>query len=165
MTLILILAPIWILPLVLVPEPDPDFPCPCRCPCQEGQGELIFYERPDTTGPKLSTFTITPTDDPDGLEVSTETHTPHLPPTSPNPSWAPQGTGCARAAVCRCQVVLGQALGVLGVVRKQRLLFLCGQTRVHLDSVEGLGDFLELEVSQGAQVPAQGAPGEAHTHP
>lgn len=39
-------------------------------PSQDGQGELIFYERPDTTGPKLSRFTITPTDDPDGLEVS-----------------------------------------------------------------------------------------------
>ncbi|PKU28596.1 c-jun-amino-terminal kinase-interacting protein 2 [Limosa lapponica baueri] len=44
------------------------------------------------------------------------------------------------------QAVLGQALGVLGVVRKERLLYLVGQTRVHLDSVEGLGDFLELEV-------------------
>ncbi|KAM6385893.1 adenylate cyclase CyaB-like isoform 1-T1 [Alca torda] len=44
------------------------------------------------------------------------------------------------------QAVLGQALGVLGVVRKERLLYLVGQTRVHLDHVEGLGDFLELEV-------------------
>lgn len=48
------------------------------------------------------------------------------------------------------QAVLAQALGVLGVVRKQRLLYLVGQTRVHLDTVEGLGDFVELEVS-GAQ--------------
>ncbi|CAN0021614.1 unnamed protein product [Bubo scandiacus] len=78
---------------------------------QDGRGELIFYERPDTAGPKLSLFSVTPTDDPDGLEA-----------------------------------VLGQALGVLGVVRKKRLLYLVGQTRVHLDSVEGLGNFLELEV-------------------
>ncbi|XP_052646462.1 translation initiation factor IF-2-like isoform X1 [Harpia harpyja] len=35
----------------------------------DGRGELIFYERPDATGPKLSRFTITPTDDPDGLEL------------------------------------------------------------------------------------------------
>ncbi|KAM9203528.1 adenylate cyclase CyaB-like [Mergus octosetaceus] len=77
----------------------------------DGRGELIFYERPDTAGPKLSQFSITPTDDPDGLEA-----------------------------------VLARALGVLGVVRKQRLLYMVGQTRVHLDSVEGLGDFLELEV-------------------
>lgn len=38
---------------------------------QDGRGELIFYERPDSAGPKLSQFTITPTDDPDGLEVRT----------------------------------------------------------------------------------------------
>ncbi|NWR39329.1 SUB1 protease, partial [Tachuris rubrigastra] len=92
---------------------------------QDGRGELIFYERPDTTGPKLSSFTITPTADPDGLEA-----------------------------------VLAQALGVLGVVRKERLLYLLGQTRVHLDRVEGLGDFLELEVRgwAGGSVGAQGCP-------
>ncbi len=42
--------------------------------------------------------------------------------------------------------ILAATLGELGVVRKVRRLFLVGQTRVHLDSVEGLGDFLELEV-------------------
>ena len=42
--------------------------------------------------------------------------------------------------------VLTRALGVRGVVRKQRLFYLAGKTRIHLDRVEGLGDFLEFEV-------------------
>jgi len=42
--------------------------------------------------------------------------------------------------------LLAAALGVRGVVRKRRVLYLVGRTRVHLDRVEGLGDFVELEV-------------------
>lgn len=38
------------------------------------------------------------------------------------------------------------ALGEIGKVRKRRTLYLVGQTRIHLDEVEGLGDWLELEV-------------------
>ena len=41
---------------------------------------------------------------------------------------------------------LAAALGVRGTVRKVRTLYMVGQTRVHLDRVEGLGDFVELEV-------------------
>jgi predicted adenylyl cyclase CyaB len=41
---------------------------------------------------------------------------------------------------------LSRACGQLGRVRKQRILVLVGNTRVHLDRVDGLGDFLELEV-------------------
>lgn len=48
------------------------------------------------------------------------------------------------------------AYGESGRVRKHRTLFLVGRTRVHLDRVEGLGDFLELEV-----VLADGEPTEA----
>jgi len=44
------------------------------------------------------------------------------------------------------QSLLRQALGQTIVVEKTRLLYLVGQTRVHLDSVQGLGTFLELEV-------------------
>ncbi|HEY5269434.1 MAG TPA: class IV adenylate cyclase [Anaerolineales bacterium] len=44
------------------------------------------------------------------------------------------------------KTVLSLALGVRGVVRKMRTLYLVGQTRVHLDEVEGLGEFMELEV-------------------
>uniref|UniRef100_A0A8C3FEW7 CYTH domain-containing protein n=1 Tax=Chrysemys picta bellii TaxID=8478 RepID=A0A8C3FEW7_CHRPI len=82
-------------------------------PFQDGRGQLIFYERPDSEGPKLSHYSISPTADPAGLKA-----------------------------------VLSQALGVQGVVKKERRLYVVGQTRVHLDRVEGLGDFLELEVSQ-----------------
>jgi len=41
---------------------------------------------------------------------------------------------------------LGRALGIIGRVRKRRRLYLVENTRVHLDEVEGLGSFLELEV-------------------
>ena len=41
---------------------------------------------------------------------------------------------------------LALAYGVVGRVRKQRTLFLCGRTRIHIDCVDGLGDFVELEV-------------------
>ena len=42
--------------------------------------------------------------------------------------------------------ILAASLGTVGEVRKRRTLYRVGQTRVHLDAVEGLGDFLELEV-------------------
>ncbi len=42
--------------------------------------------------------------------------------------------------------VLELAYGIRGVVRKTRYLYLVGQTRVHLDDVAGLGQFMELEV-------------------
>jgi len=42
--------------------------------------------------------------------------------------------------------ILSRTLGRIGEVKKTRILFLIGQTRVHVDTVEGLGDFLELEV-------------------
>jgi len=44
------------------------------------------------------------------------------------------------------KMALSRALGVRGVVRKERLLYIVGQTRVHLDSVSELGSFVELEV-------------------
>lgn len=45
--------------------------------------------------------------------------------------------------------VLELAYGIRGVIRKTRYLYLVGQTRIHLDDVEGLGQFVELEVVMG----------------
>jgi predicted adenylyl cyclase CyaB len=74
-------------------------------------GELIYYQRPDLKGPKLSIYQISPTNSPDSLRNT-----------------------------------LASAYGILGTVRKRRTLYLLGNTRFHLDHVDTLGDFLELEV-------------------
>jgi predicted adenylyl cyclase CyaB len=42
--------------------------------------------------------------------------------------------------------ILTATLGKIGVVKKTRTLYLIGQTRVHLDEVQELGEFVELEV-------------------
>ena len=76
-----------------------------------GHGELIAYERGDTSGPKLSDYVRVPTPEPAALREA-----------------------------------LARACGLRGRVVKQRTLYLIGPTRVHLDIVEGLGHFLELEV-------------------
>ena len=75
------------------------------------RGQLVYYERTDTSGPKRSNYHIFETGDPESLKTA-----------------------------------LRLALGVRGVVRKTRYLYQVGQTRVHLDEVEGLGEFMELEV-------------------
>jgi predicted adenylyl cyclase CyaB len=51
------------------------------------------------------------------------------------------------------KATLSASLGVRGIVRKRRTLYRVGQTRIHLDEVEHLGTFLELEVVLG---PGQG---------
>jgi predicted adenylyl cyclase CyaB len=77
----------------------------------EAQGELIYYDRPDRAGPKISVYSLVPTDQPDALRE-----------------------------------LLTQALGVRAVVRKRRRLYQRGPVRIHLDEVEGLGTFVEVEV-------------------
>ena len=87
----------------------------------EHDGQLIFYQRPNSAGPKESFYGISPISSPDTLRQ-----------------------------------VLSLAYEEAGRVCKQRTLFLVGRTRIHLDKVEELGDFLELEV-----VLAEGEPSEA----
>ena len=59
--------------------------------------------------------------------------------------------------------LLTASLGVRGVVRKRRVLYLVGRARVHLDRVEGLGDFVELEVVLGPGATVGEGTREAHT--
>ncbi len=52
---------------------------------------------------------------------------------------------------------LARGLGLRGRVRKQRWLVQLGATRIHIDRVDGLGDFMELEVVlQDTQTDAEG---------
>jgi len=44
------------------------------------------------------------------------------------------------------RAMLSLVHGERGIVRKTRWLYIVGQTRIHLDRVENLGDFVELEV-------------------
>lgn len=55
--------------------------------------------------------------------------------------------------------LLAAALGTIVHVRKTRQLFLFGVTRIHLDEVDGLGRFLELETVLG-EVPGADARAE-----
>ncbi len=53
--------------------------------------------------------------------------------------------------------VLALAYGVRGTVRKRRFVYHIGQSRIHLDEVENLGNFVEIEViMHPGQTDAQG---------
>jgi predicted adenylyl cyclase CyaB len=78
------------------------------------RAELIQYDREDSSGPKVSTYTVVPTDYPDRLREALE-----------------------------------KACGLRAVVRKTRRLYWVKNTRIHLDRVEGLGDYVEFEVVLG----------------
>jgi predicted adenylyl cyclase CyaB len=56
---------------------------------------------------------------------------------------------------------LAASCGLAGRVRKHRSVYWVGRTRVHLDRVEGLGDFLELEVVLADGEPAAQGVAEA----
>lgn len=93
---------------------------------EDGSGELIFYQRANSTGPKESFYVRTPSPDPASLRQA-----------------------------------LSLAYGQVGRVRKQRTLYLAGRTRIHVDRVEGLGDFLELEVVLAEHEPVEAGVREA----
>lgn len=57
---------------------------------------------------------------------------------------------------------LSLAYGQAGRVRKLRTLYIVGRTRVHLDRVEDLGHFLELEVVLSDGEPHEPGIAEAH---
>ena len=77
----------------------------------DASAELIFYDRPDTEGPKVSEFVKAQATDSTALKNALE-----------------------------------MSMGIKGILKKTRYLFIFEQTRIHLDHVEGLGDFMELEV-------------------
>ena len=94
----------------------------------DGSAELIHYHRPDNGEAKASDYVRVPVPDAAALREA-----------------------------------LARGCGLLGRVRKQRLLLLLlasdggFKTRIHLDRVEGLGDFMELEVMlQNGQSDADG---------
>ncbi len=58
--------------------------------------------------------------------------------------------------------VLNLAYGSAGRVQKHRTLFMAGRTRIHLDKVQGLGDFVELEVTLEAHESAEDGVREAY---
>jgi predicted adenylyl cyclase CyaB len=75
------------------------------------KGQLIYYNRDDSLGPKKSDYLLYENTNPKALKE-----------------------------------VLSASYGIRGVVRKNRFLYFLGNTRLHLDQVESLGDFIELEV-------------------
>jgi len=58
--------------------------------------------------------------------------------------------------------LLATALTTRGIVTKERHVFIVGRTRIHLDRVDGLGDFVELEVVLAQDDDEEGGEAEAH---
>lgn len=69
---------------------------------------------------------------------------------------------CPTAEPGALREALTLAYGQSGRVRKRRTLFLVGRTRVHLDEVENLGHFMELEVVLADGDSAEAGVAEAH---
>jgi predicted adenylyl cyclase CyaB len=89
--------------------------------------ELIFYQRDDRDGPKVSYYSRSPVTNPEAMHS-----------------------------------LLATALTTRGIVTKERHVYLVGRTRIHLDRVDGLGDFVELEVVLGQDDDEAAGEKEAH---
>jgi predicted adenylyl cyclase CyaB len=62
----------------------------------------------------------------------------------------------------RLRGTLSHAYGQVGRVIKERTLYLVGRTRIHIDRVQELGDFMELEVVLHDEEDASSGIKEAH---
>ncbi|MGC4191469.1 MAG: class IV adenylate cyclase [Thermomicrobiales bacterium] len=60
------------------------------------------------------------------------------------------------------RTVLASTIGVLVTVTKRRDIAIAGQTRIHLDRVEGLGSFIELETVISTQSDVEAATEHRH---
>jgi adenylate cyclase class 2 len=76
------------------------------------ENNLIFYNRPDQSGPKQSDFNLMKVEDSDALRN-----------------------------------MLTRSMGVKVVVRKRREIYFIGNVKFHLDYLQGLGQFVEIEAS------------------
>ena len=74
--------------------------------------ELIYYERPDESEPKISTYEI--------IQLDYD-------------------------SAKRMKKVLDASMGIKVIVEKKRELWIYKNTRIHLDVVDGLGEYVELE--------------------
>jgi len=85
-----------------------------RLKLREGNIEntLIYYRRPDQSGPKTSDVVLHKTQPASGLKE-----------------------------------ILVAALGVLVAVRKQREIYYLDNVKIHIDQVERLGEFVEIEAA------------------
>lgn len=83
-----------------------------RLKLREGniENHLVYYERPDKTGPKNSRFHLLAIPD-------------------------------ARAF----KEVMAKAVGIKTVVKKKREIYFIKNVKFHLDTIEGLGNFVEIE--------------------
>ncbi|KAK3701543.1 hypothetical protein QZH41_020531 [Actinostola sp. cb2023] len=116
----------------------PDGRLKLRC-LQEKPSQLIYYERSDSSGPKLSNYYIATTSQPKGMIVTLK----HALGVKGQPLLDARTMGVSRKETPVYQIAYSTFYQ--GVVKKERYLYMVGQTRVHVDHVEGLGDFMELE--------------------
>ena len=76
------------------------------------ENSLIFYDRPNDTGPKRADVSLFRTDTPGGSQL---------------------------------HEALTGGLDMLVIVDKQREIYFIDNVKFHIDTVEGLGDFVEIE--------------------